>query len=98
MGITGDRQQDYDGDEEIVTGDSDFKGDSEGDVKKKKFLGKKKTKKKYVEEEDYYASHEEEKQKKSHSSTMNWKFKGEQQYDTDKEKGAPEKKGMKPAG
>lgn len=44
-------QQDYDGDEEIVTGESDCKNDSESDVKKKRFHGKKKNaaKKKYVE-------------------------------------------------
>ena len=56
------QQQDYDGDEEIVTGESDCKNDSEGDVKKKRFHCKKKnaTKaKKYVEEENYYASQQE---------------------------------------
>jgi hypothetical protein len=46
-----------------MTGKSDYKIDSETDLKRKKSYGKNKgtakAAKKYVEEENYYASHEE---------------------------------------
>lgn len=73
-----------------MTGESDYKNDSEKDVKQRKVLKKKaaaKTSKQFVEEENYYASQEEGKHKKGHPvASINWRIKGEHEYDTDKEK------------